>query len=338
MKHKNERFTQLVVGFFMITLMTLLAYFTIVVSGVDLMTGRNRVTVRAVFTQVGGLKDHDSVMYRGTKVGSVEHVQVTPSNLVVTALVDGSIVLRSGCSASVCSLSMLGGNYLLLEEGEGDVVDLSAVIVPGETPTDWMRDVARIAKNLNELTSGPELRAMITNFQAVGAKASAIADRVSAFAERLESFAKRADEISDKVYAVADRVERGEGTVGKLLSSDDTVYRDLKDTMANAKEVSGRLSASKAIDDLEAGIAAFRNAAEGFDAKETMAKANSLLDSLNAVATDLREGNGTLGRLAKDPKLYDEVEGLVRDVRQVIDNYRDTTPISTFSSLAVGAF
>lgn len=338
MKRKNETFTQLVVGFFMITLMLLLAYFTIVVSGVDLMTGRSRVSVTVVFDQVGGLKDHDSVMYRGTKVGAVEHVAVTPSNLVVTALVDGGVVLRSGCSASVCNLSMLGGNYLLLEEGEGEVVDLSGVVVRGETPTDWMRDVARIAKNLNELTSGPELKAMITNFQAVGAKASAIADRVSAFAGRLESFSKRADEISDKVYAVVDRVERGEGTVGKLLSGDDTVYRDLKDTMTNAREISGRINHGKAIDDLEAGIAAFRKAAEGFDSKETMAKANKLIDSLNAVADNLREGKGTLGRLAKDPELYDEVNGLVRDIRQVIDNYRDTTPISTFSSLALGAF
>ena len=338
MKRKNETFTKLVVGFFMVTLMALLAYFTIVVSGVDLVSGRSRTKVRAVFSQVGGLKDHDNVMYRGTKVGTVEHVEVTPSNLVVTAVVDGNVVLRSGCSASVCHLSMLGGNYLLLEEGEGDVVELSEVLVPGETPTDWMRDVARIAKNLNELTSGPEIRSMITNFQAVSVKAKVIADRVAAFSERLEKFGDRADGISDKVYAVVDRVERGEGTVGRLLSSDDTVYRDMKDIMANAKEISGRLSNGTALDDLEAGIAAFRKAAEGFDAKETMEKANSLLDSLNAVAADLRDGKGTLGRLAKDPGLYEEVNGLVRDVRQVIDNYRDTTPISTFSSLAVGAF
>ena len=73
MKRKNETFTQLVVGFFMVTLMALLAYFTIVVSGVDLMTGRSRIKVTVVFDQVGGLKDRDSVMYRGTKVGSVEH-------------------------------------------------------------------------------------------------------------------------------------------------------------------------------------------------------------------------------------------------------------------------
>lgn len=35
--------------------------------------------------------------------------------------------------------------------------------------------------------------------------------------------------------------------------------------------------------------------------------------------------------------MYDEIDGIIRDARQVLDNYRDTTPISTFSSLATGA-
>ncbi|MBQ6329998.1 MAG: hypothetical protein IJI35_13350, partial [Kiritimatiellae bacterium] len=62
------------------------------------------------------------------------------------------------------------------------------------------------------------------------------------------------------------------------------------------------------------------------------------LDNLNVVAKRLRDGEGTLGRLTADDTLYKEVDGLVRDIRQVIDNYRDTTPISTFTSLATGAF
>ena len=338
MKRKNQAFTQVVVGFFMVALTALLAYFTIVVSGVDLMTGRSRVRVKVVFASVGGLKDHDSVMYRGTKVGTVEHVAVTPTNLVVTAVVDGGVVLRRGCSASVCNMSMLGGNYLLLEEGEGEVIELASAVVVGETPTDWMRDVARIAHNLDELTSSPQIRTMITNFNAVGEKASAIADRVASFAERLDAFAARADEISGKVSTVVDRIERGEGTMGRLLSSDDTVYKDLKDTMANAREISDRLNRQKMFDDLEAGVAALRKSAESFDAKDFMAKANALVDNLNAVAEGIREGKGTIGKLAADQGLYDEVNGLIRDVRQVIDNYRDTTPISTFSSLAIGAF
>ena len=344
MKRKNDLFSQLIVGGFMSALIVMLGYFTIAVSGVELFTGRNRKPIRIAFGHVGGLKDHDNVMYRGTKVGTVERVEVTPTNLVVNALVDEGVVLRTGYRVSVCNTSMLGGNFMQLEEGEGEKIEVFNTLLKGETPTDWMQDVARIAKNLNDITSSAEVKVMLTNFAAASAKARA---------------------VCDKIQLVVDRVERGEGTMGKLLSSDDSVYNeikataenakkmvddvkdavpdmkatfaDAKATFANAKEISAKLNRDQTFADLEAGVAAFRKATESFDMKETMAKADQLLENLNAVAADLKAGKGTMGKLINDPKMYDEVDGLIRDVRQVIDNYRDTTPISTFSSLATGA-
>ena len=341
MKKRNDAFSHAIVGFFMAALVALLAYFTIVVSGVDLVSGRGRRPLSIEFDQVGGLKEHDNVMYRGTKVGSVDRIDVTPSNLVVSVSVDEGVVLRSGCRASVCSLSVLGGNYLQLEEGEGEPLDLAkAVRISGEIPTDWMSDVSRIAKNLRELTDRLEIEGIVTNLEAA----------------------------SESVRNILDRVERGEGTIGRLVSSDDGLYNDLRSaisnasavatqlnrpsiydnldaTLANAKSISEKLNRQKLYDDLEAAINDFRktcgsvsNAADGFDLKGTTAKADALLDNLNDVARRLRDGEGTLGRLTADDTLYKEVEGLVRDIRQVIDNYRDTTPISTFTSLATGAF
>jgi len=293
------------------------------------------------------------VMYRGTKVGTVERVYVTPTNLVVMAMVEPGVIMRESYRAAVGSLSMLGGNYLVLEEGKGAVVDYSQIQLRGETPTDWMQDVAKIASNLKQITSSPEVKIILTNLAAMSARARA---------------------VCDKAEIIVARVERGEGTVGKFLSTNDTVYADIetvvtdakaavanvrtiseklnrdqtienfhatvadaKETFANAKAISTKLNSDEVFNDLKASIAAFRKACEGFDMKETSSKANALLDNLNAVATDLREGKGTLGKLANDPKLYAEIDGLIRDVRQVIDNYRDTTPISTFSSLATGA-
>ncbi len=338
MKRRNkEAFSQAVVGLFMITVLLLLGYFTIVISGVDVLSGRNRVPVKITFKHVGGLKERDNVMYRGTKVGAIDRVDVTESNLVVVAMIDDRVVLRTGYRASVCNLSMLGGFFLKLEEGEGEPLDLKATLFVGEPPTDWMQDVARIARNLNELTSRPEIHTMVTNFTAMS---------------------ERARQISDKVDEMISRISRGEGTVGKLLSSDETVYIDLKATAAEAKtaladakatmasvkkafdnvgEITDSLKDQKTIDDLKAGVAAFRKAAEGFDAKELSSKAGALVENLNAVAEKIKSGEGTLGKLADSSEMYDELNGLIKDARQVLDNYRDTTPISTFSSLAAGA-
>lgn len=323
---KNDLFSEAVVGLFMIAVLALLGYFTIVISGVDVLSGRGRRVLKITFDQVGGLKEHDNVMYRGTKVGTIDEITVTPSNLVVTAEVDAGVVLRESCRISVCNLSMLGGNYLLLEEGGGKIVD-TEVVFSGETPSDWMRDVSRIAKNLNELAAMPELISIITNIESVSASAKIIAGRL----------------------------ERGEGTVGRLLAADDTLYRDTQSVVSNAnrllvnldvtarrlregKGTAGRLFADDSLyRDLNEAVAAFRRTCESFDGKSVMEGADRLLDNLNVVAERLRNGEGTVGRLLKDDGMYREVDGLIRDVRQLIDNYRDTTPITTFTSLATGA-
>ena len=54
------------------------------------------------------------------------------------------------------------------------------------------------------------------------------------------------------------------------------------------------------------------------------------------MAEKLAKGEGTLGRLVNEDELYREVQGLAKDVRQTLDNFRDTTPISTFGSLIMG--
>ena len=332
-RSKASGFSDLVTGVFMLSVLALLGYFTIVISGIDLITGKEKVDVRVVFDQVGGLKDHDNVMYRGTKVGTVDRIVLGDREVTVIMNIDKDVILREGYTIRVQSMSLLGGNLMVLEEGEGLVLDLLSTDFKGQTPTDWMKDVQDITANLNKITSSGEIEATISNLKSA----------------------------TEKVNNVIAKVESGEGTVGKLIQ-DDSVYEDLKVTVANAREVTDefkgvrtvienvtqiteKLKDDKYYDELEKGLTAFRTAFEHLDmgedlkasANEVVVKANDLLGTLNNVAARLEHGEGTLGKLATDDTMYNEINALIRDMRQVIDNYRDTTPISTFGSLATGA-
>ena len=191
-----------------------------------------------------------------------------------------------------------------------------------------------IAKNIKALTEMKEVKGIVTNFEAAAEKASRLADTAN---------------------RIADRVERGEGTVGKLLSSDDTVYNDLKRTLASAADIAERINRGEGTvgkllskddtlhDEIKDSLAAFRKAVSSFDLGDTkggisnlVANADKLMVNLNAVADKIKKGEGTLGKLTSDPELYDEANALVKDIRQVVDNYRDSTPITTFSSLIMG--
>ena len=373
-KKKNDIFAETIVGIFMAAVLALLVYFTIVISGVDILVGRTKVPIKVEFTDVGGLKDRDSVMYRGMKVGVIDRINLTKTNVTMIVRVDNDVVLREGYRISVASLSLLGGNYLLLEEGSGAPLPLETTLFRGEPPTDWMRDIGRIASSVGDLTSDGGIKSIVTNVEAVAAKLNAVVTRI----ERGEGTVGKLLSSDETVYndlketvasakTVAGRLERGEGTIGKFLSSDETVYNDVKETVASAKTIAGRLengegtvgkllsSDDTVYQDLKASLGNIRDVTaklkegNGLLGKLTSdeklaADASAMIEKLAAASADLatvasrlEKGEGTLGKLSADSKLYDEVTALLKDVRQIVDNYRDTTPISTFGSLIGGA-
>lgn len=388
MKKNSDVFSEVVVGVFMVAVLALLVYFTVVISGVDVLFGREKALARIAFTDVGGLKERDNVVYRGMKVGIVEKIELAPTNVMVTVLVDRDVVLRETCQASVSALSLLGGNYLLLEEGVGAVQPLATTVFRGDPPIDWVRDLGKIAGSLNEVLNDGSFRSIVSNFEATAENVNKIVARV----ERGEGTAGRLLSRDDTVYqdlreavagakravgdaektfdgarktfdhaaAVAERLDRGEGTLGRLLSKDDAVYADLKQTLANAAAISariergegtlGRLTAkddalwgdlTNAVANVRAATAKLKSGegllGRAFNDAALADDAAKLVANLRTVSERLEKGEGTLGRLMTERELYDEVNAAIKDVRQIIDNYRDTTPITTFGALATGA-
>jgi phospholipid/cholesterol/gamma-HCH transport system substrate-binding protein len=301
MSRKNsDVFAEVIVGIFMVAVLALLAYFTIVISGVDLLLGRAKTSATFVFRDVGGLKERDSVMYRGMKVGAVERIELGSSNITVRVKVDSDVVLRETGQASVSALSLLGGNYLLLEEGTGEVKPLGTTVFHGEPPVDWMRDIGEIARNLSDLTSEGSLKNIVTNFE----------------------------ETAKNLNLIIARVERGDGTVGKLLSSDSELYNDLTNTVASARQtfdnaaaISARLekgegTLGKLLSRDEAAYGDLTNAVASI--KETFAHAAS-------VAERIEKGEGTLGRLlAKDDSLWGDLTNTVANIRAASEKLKNS--------------
>ncbi len=386
-KKNSDVFSEVIVGIFMVAVIALLGYFTIIISGVDVMFGRKRATATIAFKDVGGLKERDNVVYRGMKVGTVDRIILGQSNILVEASVDDDVVLRKSCRVSVSALSLLGGNYLLLEEGTGEPQPLTTTVFHGEPPVDWMRDLGTIARNLSDLTSDGNVRSIVTNFEATAANLNTIVSRVQrgegTVGKLLSSDETVYNDISNAVAsaktaaadisAIASRVERGDGTLGKLLSTNDVIHADLRDALVSARTaldavksaatninaIAARLergegtmgkllSSDDAVyADLKASLANIRKVTDDLKAGEGLAgrlvydkklgaDASELLDNLNGVSSRLAKGSGTLGKLMTDQELYNELNALIKDVRQIVDNYRDTTPVSTFGSLIMG--
>jgi phospholipid/cholesterol/gamma-HCH transport system substrate-binding protein len=90
--------------------------------------------------------------------------------------------------------------------------------------------------------------------------------------------------VMDLKFSMA-RVRRGEGTLGQL-ATDDALYTELTSTVRQARVLTTHLDAAQS------------------EMRTALVSTTSRIDSLLAA---LDRGEGTLGRMAKDPALYDRL-------------------------------
>jgi len=144
-------FGEFLVGVFMVAVLGLLFYFTVVISGKDLLSGNRSVFTEVTFADVGGLKVRDSVIVRGMVVGSVSSMQIERDHVRVRLSLHPDVTFREGYQIDVRATSLLGGNNLVIEEGKGTALPPDTPLI-GQAPSNWMRDLGEVVSNLREAT------------------------------------------------------------------------------------------------------------------------------------------------------------------------------------------
>ncbi|MFA6173132.1 MAG: MlaD family protein [Kiritimatiellales bacterium] len=307
-KYNKDLSIEVLVGFFMFIILIALGVFTIILSRQNFL--QKTYPIAVTFGDVSGLRDGDNVFLRGMKVGVVKETVLENHHVVVRADLDSPVQFREGYKVEVVASSMLGGKQLKINEGPLTAPPLpeEAAIV-GTNPTDILEElgaaVAGIRQMTDKISAGEGTLGKLINDEAV-------------YNDLHESLAN--------LRSVSDKLAKGEGTMGKLIN-DETVYTDLKSTMSNLQEVSGRLANG-----------------EGTLGK-LLSKDDQLYQDLSTSMTNLRSitakidsGEGTLGKLVSDDQIYVEAQKLLGELRAAIDDMRETSPVTTFSTVFFGAF
>lgn len=132
---------------------------------------------------------------------------------------------------------------------------------------------------------------------------------------------------SERIDVIVERIAEGKGSLGKLLSEDSALYDDLAASVASLRELAERL---------QRGESTLGHLMASDDQLYT--DLASAITSLKEVAGKLEQGEGSLGKLLADDGVYTEVEGIIKEARAALDDYRETSPVVTFTSVFFGAF
>jgi phospholipid/cholesterol/gamma-HCH transport system substrate-binding protein len=154
---------------------------------------QNERTYKAEFSNVTGLENGNFVRIAGVEVGKVKHISIRPDAVAVVEFsADDTVTLTEGTKALIRYDNLIGGRYLELQDGAGDLRRLQ----PGRTiPIDRTQP----ALDLDALIGGfrPLFRALspeqvnalsgqlIDAFQGQGATISSFLSQTAAFTNTL---------------------------------------------------------------------------------------------------------------------------------------------------------
>jgi phospholipid/cholesterol/gamma-HCH transport system substrate-binding protein len=323
-----------IVGIFMFAVLLGLFLFTIVLGQRNYF--KRRYPVQIQFAEVMGLRDGDNIVVRGMPLGKIKRLKLGPDGVRVFGELEQPLVLYANYRAIVVTTSILGGRYLEIREGTPDQpgVPLSTIL-RGEKPFDFMAETTEVVHELKKtLTEGGALKNLevsLGNIRVVTDKINSGQGTLGRLVNdedlytNILTITHDAQKTTAQLNEVLSRINRGEGSLGHLLK-DDALYSNLQATSSNLMLVSQRLADGKGT--------LGRLLAED----ETLYKdLTDAVRTLKDIAARMDRGEGLLGKLSRDETLYDEVKAMVKELRAAVDDFRETSPVTTFTSILFGA-
>lgn len=293
---QRERVTwaQLRVGTLVIVSIAVLAVGIFFISGQVGFLSR-RYTVKAFFSEAGGLREGAQVRLAGIPVGNVERLRVSSSpepdravEVTMRVTREYQSQIRADSVATMETVGLLGESYVDITRGSPgqQVIPNGGVVKSSEEA-----DIKRVVQNANDV---------ISNLRVLSAKLNDVTTQVQSGQGSLgkliydPAFYNRLNSTTGSVQNLVTKVERGEGTLGKLMS-DETLYQRTVATLDRLNQV---------IDDVQHGngsLAKFMSDPSLYNnTNRLVSRADKLMDNIN-------NGQGTLGKLATDPQLYNRM-------------------------------
>src|SRR5580658_8532917 len=165
-------------------------------------------TLIAGFDDLKQLKVGDDVRLAGVKVGSVEKTRLAGRRAEAVLLVDPKVPIASDAVATIDMAGLIGGNFISIDMG-----------TPGASA---LADGAEI-----KTADSPDLNSIMSQI-GDGKDGGGIIQKLN---KLVTDNSARVDATMTNLQEITDKINRGEGTIGKLVN-DPTLHDQLLATVA----------------------------------------------------------------------------------------------------------
>jgi phospholipid/cholesterol/gamma-HCH transport system substrate-binding protein len=288
----------------------------------------------AGFESLKELKEGDQVRMAGVKIGEVEKTRLAGRRAEAILRISPEVKIKSDATAVIVMAGLIGTNYIGIDLGSDAAPDLP----PGaEIKTKTSADLNSVMSQMGEL--GRKLEGAIGNLSGAlsgDGKGPGIIQKIDQLVtENRENIGK----TTTNLQSITDKVNRGEGTLGKLIN-DTSLHTELLATLDEIKKGAADAksfvaNAQSIIDEVKKGKGAIGTLVfdqkAGDDLKASIA-------NLRAVSDKISRGEGTLGKLLNDESMLRDAQAIMKKADRALDGLDDTGPITAVGVVARGLF
>ncbi len=252
--------------------------------------------IAAIYSNVEGLSISSLVTINGHKVGKVQDINFTgdgSGKLKVSMLIDSDFNFSKNSIAELYESGLIGGKAIAIIP----VYDDSESSVSG----DVLR--SRIKPGLTELVN----------------------QRLTPLQEKIESVMVSADALLVNVNSVFDKKTKSEikGSISKLeqtISSFEETSNSLQNLIeSNKNSINNSLQNFSNISD---NLSDMSETFSEVEFKQTVNGLKSSIESFNNLITNVNKGEGSMGKLFKDEKLYNNLESSLGQLESLLEDLK----------------
>ena len=251
----------------------------------DVGTFRGRYYTTTVIENAGGMRNGDPVQMRGVNIGRVANFSMVPDGVAVTLEIYNRYFVPEDSRVTVRSAGLLGGMIVEVLAGSSPERATRDVVLPATIEQDVMTVASGLGTQAETVLAQAGLLLSDNTIGSVGASASELQKLLADLSLLAATQRQELALLSQSLRRSAEGVERVATGPG------------LERSLANIDSLTVRLD-------------------------ETSRSLGEVSTSLGAVVGRIERGEGTLGRLAVDETLYENLNSTVVSLQQLVADIR----------------
>lgn len=315
--------TELIVGIFTLVVFIVLAFMTFKVTDFQWRKKEGYI-IYVHFKNISGLDEKTDFRIAGIDAGAIEKIELIDGRARLTLRVNPSVKIYSDASASIKLTGMLGDKYLSISPGIEE-----PILKDGDTIEDVkeMVEVDELMTSLSEASKGIQnLASSINNTLGDEDFRESLKETTANLRDITKTLKETIEDNNQKFTSILSRVDSITASLDDLIKTNRS---PMTNTIASLNEFTGELknkgpelieNLNKAAKDLKTLLEENRPSL-----KDISNKTASTMNSLQNITSAIEKGEGTLGKLLKDEKLYNSLTNAITGVEKTvaaIDRFR----------------